>query len=72
MNSAQCDFSTANSGKGGNSMINLRLCEPRDILCFPKTDSGAIDIVRDDKHPKLKDWKKDVDLATLHTAGVLQ
>lgn len=50
----------------------LRLAEPKNILCFSKTESGAVDIVRGDKHPKLKDWRKDVDLATLHGAGVLQ
>jgi hypothetical protein len=50
----------------------LRLAEPKHILCFSKTDSGAVDIVRGENHPKLKDWKKGVDLATLHAAGVLQ
>jgi len=50
----------------------LRLAEPKDILCFSKTDSGAVDIIRGDEHPKLKDWQKGVDLATLHAAGVLQ
>jgi predicted ATPase len=50
----------------------LRLAEPKDILCFSKTKSGAVDIVRGDQHPRLKDWKKDVDIATLHAAGILQ
>jgi predicted ATPase len=50
----------------------LRLAEPKHILCFSKTGSGAVDIVRGENHPKLKDWKKGVDLATLHAAGVLQ
>lgn len=55
-----------------HSPIILRLATPKDILCFSKTPSGAIDIVVGDQHPKLRDWKKDVDLATLHAAGVLQ
>lgn len=55
-----------------HSPVVLRLSKPGDILCFSKTDTGAVDIVRGDKHPKLKEWKKDVDLATLHAAGVLQ
>ncbi len=55
-----------------HSPVVLRLSEPRDILCFSKTNSGTIDIVRGDQHPKLKDWKKEVDLATLYAAGVLQ
>lgn len=50
----------------------LRLAEPKDILCFSKTESGAVDIVRGTDHPKLRDWRKDVDLATLHASGVLQ
>lgn len=55
-----------------HSPVLLRLIEPKDILCFSKTESGAVDIIQGDSHPKLKDWKKDVDLATLHAAGVLQ
>jgi hypothetical protein len=50
----------------------LRLAEPKDILCFSKTPSGAIDIVRGDEHPKLKDWRNEIDLAILYGAGVLQ
>lgn len=55
-----------------HSPVILRLTEPQNILCFSKTISGTVDIIQGDKHPKLKDWKKDVDLATLHAAGVLQ
>ncbi len=55
-----------------HSPVVLRLSEPKDILCFSKTPSGTIDVVGGEKHPKLKDWKRDVDLATLHAAGVLQ
>ncbi len=55
-----------------HSPIVLRLSQPKDILCFSKTKSGAIDVIRGDQHPKLKEWKKDVDLATLHAAGVLE
>lgn len=50
----------------------LRLAEPNQILCFSKTESGAVDIVRGEDHPRLRGWKKDVDIATLHAAGVLQ
>jgi len=55
-----------------HSPIVLRLASPEDILCFSKTESGTIDVIRGDQHPRLKDWKKDIDLATLHAAGVLQ
>jgi predicted ATPase len=50
----------------------LRLAEPEQILCFSKTPSGAVDIINGQDHPKLRNWKKEVDLATLHAAGVLQ
>lgn len=50
----------------------LRLAEPKDILCFSKTSMGAVDMVRGENHPKLRSWRKEVDLATLHAAGVLQ
>jgi len=55
-----------------HSPVVLRLSEPKDILCFSKTLSGVIDVIRGENHPKLQEWKKDVDLATLHAAGVLQ
>lgn len=55
-----------------HSPVVINLADLKDIICFSKTESGAIDVVRGDKHPKLKDWKKDIDLATLHAAGVLQ
>lgn len=55
-----------------HSPVFLRLAKPKDILCFSKTGSGAVDIVRGEQHPKLRDWRKDIDLATLHAAGVLQ
>ncbi len=55
-----------------HSPIVLRLSQPKDILCFSKTKSGAVDVVRGTQHPKLKEWKEDADLATLHAAGVLQ
>lgn len=50
----------------------LKSAEPKDILCFSKTDHGIIDVIPGERHPRLKDWKKGVDLATLHAAGVLQ
>jgi len=50
----------------------LNLSKAEDILCFSKTESGAVDIIWGDEHPNLKEWQKDVDLATLHASGVLQ
>jgi predicted ATPase len=50
----------------------LNLCKAGDILCFSKTETGAVDIIWGDEHPNLKDWQEDVDLSTLHASGVLQ
>ena len=50
----------------------LNLSQAEDILCFSKKESGAVDIIRGNEHPNLKGWKKEVDLATLYTSGVLQ
>jgi predicted ATPase len=54
-----------------HSPVILNLAEPKQILCFSKTESGAVDIVNGQDHPILKNWKRGVDLATLHASGVL-
>ncbi|MFH1259744.1 MAG: AAA family ATPase [Elusimicrobiota bacterium] len=50
----------------------LHLTEPKDIICFSKTDSGSVAMIRGEDHPKLKEWQKGTDLSALHAAGVLQ
>lgn len=55
-----------------HSPIVLRLADLEDLLCFSKTASGSVDVVNGKNHPKLANWKNEVDLATLHAAGVLQ
>ena len=54
-----------------HSPVILNLAEPKQILCFSKTESGSVDIVNGQDHPILKNWKRGVDLATLHASGVL-
>jgi predicted ATPase len=54
-----------------HSPVVLSGVEARQVLCFAKTDEGATDIVRGDKHPKLKDWKGSPNLAVLFAGGVL-
>lgn len=49
----------------------LSLLEPKQILCFAKTESGVTDIVRGDKHPQLMHWKGEIDLSILHAGGVM-
>ncbi|MDW8026995.1 MAG: AAA family ATPase [Armatimonadota bacterium] len=54
-----------------HSPLLLQLAEPEHLLCFALTHSGATDIVRGDRHPKLKEWRKEVNLGELLAAGVL-
>ena len=55
-----------------HSPIVIGLSKLKNILCFSKTKSGAVDIIEGENHPRLKDWRGEVDLATFHAAGVLQ
>lgn len=54
-----------------HSPVILSVAKPDQVLCFAKTDDGATDVVRGINHPRLKDWKGDVDLGTLFASGVL-
>ena len=54
-----------------HSPIILGSVKLDDILCFSKNEAGATDIVSGKDHPALRDWKGEVDLATLFGAGVL-
>lgn len=54
-----------------HSPLFLGLAEPKDLLCFAKNPSGAVDIVSGDDHPALRNWKGQIDLSTLYAAGVL-
>lgn len=58
-----------------HSPLFLQLAKPEQLLCFSKTDDGAINIVRGEDHPRLKYLKErgeHIDLALLHGSGVLQ
>jgi hypothetical protein len=54
-----------------HSPVFLSLAEPAQLLCFARTPEGATDIVRGDKHPRLLQWKREVDLGTVFAAGLL-
>lgn len=54
-----------------HSPLIVGLTKPEQVLCFAKNPSGATSIVRGSDHPKLKDWRGQVDLGTLYAAGVL-
>jgi predicted ATPase len=54
-----------------HSPIFLSLANPKEILCFGKTTNGATGIVVGNQHPKLKDWRGEVNLSVLFASGVL-
>lgn len=51
--------------------VILGSVEPESVLCFAKTAEGATDIVAGDKHPRLRDWRREENLGVLFSAGVL-
>ncbi len=54
-----------------HSPIFLGLANLDQILCFGKAPSGATSIVRGNQHPKLQDWRGEVNLSVLFASGVL-
>lgn len=54
-----------------HSPVFLRLAEPDQLLCFAKDKDGAVAIVNGGQHPRLKEWRKGMDLGILFAAGVL-
>jgi predicted ATPase len=54
-----------------HSPLLLGLATPGDLLCFARNPSGAVDIVRGDKHPALRDWQGEVGIETFYASGVL-
>lgn len=54
-----------------HSPVVLSLLSSKQILCFGKTDEGAVDIVRGNDHPRLRAWKSALNLGELFATGVL-
>lgn len=54
-----------------HSPVVLGMARAEDLLCFAKGQDGASDIVRGNNHPVLREWKGELDLATLFASGVL-
>jgi len=54
-----------------HSPVVLSDVDVSQVLCLAKTEDGATDIVRGDRHPKLKDWKGAPNLSVLFAGGVL-
>jgi predicted ATPase len=49
----------------------VSIAKPSEVLCFSRDSEGATQIVSGDRHPRLSDWKGEVDLGTLYASGVL-
>lgn len=54
-----------------HSPVILSLAEPKQVLCFARTEEGATDIVRGSGHPALREWRGETNLGVLYAAGVL-
>lgn len=54
-----------------HSPVMLSIVEPKDVLCFAKTEEGATDIVSGSEHPRLRDWRHEENFGVLFAAGVL-
>jgi len=54
-----------------HSPLILGLATREQILCFAKNPSGAVDVVTGRDHPRLRDWRGEIDLSTLYASGVL-
>lgn len=55
-----------------HSPVVLNNVEPEEILCFARDEDGATTITRGDQHPRLRDWRHEIDLGTLLAGGVLE
>ncbi len=54
-----------------HSPVILGMAQVSEILCFARDEQGATDIVSGDEHPKLKQWRGELDLGTLFASGLL-
>lgn len=54
-----------------HSPIVLSQLKTNQVLCFAKDGEGAVDIVRGDEHPQLKQWQSSLNLGDLFATGVL-
>jgi len=54
-----------------HSPVVLSVVDPKELLCFAKTEEGATDIVLGAGHPALQEWRRETNLGVLFAAGVL-
>jgi len=54
-----------------HSAVLLNVAKLPELLCFARTENGGTSTVQGDKHPALKEWRKEVPLGDLLASGVL-
>ena len=54
-----------------HSPVFVAQVRPDQLLCFSRGSDGATDIVRGDRHPRLRDWRGTLNLPHLYAAGIL-
>ena len=54
-----------------HSPVLLAAARPSELLCFAKNTAGATQVVRGDRHPRLREWRGTLDLGTLFASGLL-
>lgn len=68
---ALCHLFDAQIFLATHSPVVLSMTEPKQLLCFDRTESGETDVIQGNYHPQLKDWQHEVSLDVLFAAGVL-
>ncbi len=54
-----------------HSPVIVSMAELAQVLCFARNVEGATDVVPGNEHPRLREWKGEVDLGTLLASGLL-
>lgn len=54
-----------------HSPVILSMAKPSELLCFARNKEGATDVVSGHEHPKLREWRGQMDLGTLFASGIL-
>ncbi len=54
-----------------HSPVVLAHTTPAHLLSMRRQRDGSVEVVRGDRHPRLKEWREGMDLGTLFAAGVL-
>jgi predicted ATPase len=49
----------------------VAIADVEHLLIFGKTVDGVVDIVSGPSHPRLKEWKNEIDLGTFFAMGIL-